>query len=517
MGCDRIEAATQGLRGALILGPPPPDSFSDLAVDSRAVREGGLFVAIKGDATDGALYAGAAVAKGAKAILCDLAGALRIRERLGAWPVTMFVAPDPRRRLAQLARALRPEQPRNVVAVTGTNGKTSVASFAAQLFGALGRGAATFGTAGMQSWNLAAPFSEPISHTTLEPIAFHNLMQRLAGAGVTHVAMEASSHGLAQYRVDGADIAAAALTNITRDHLDYHEDAADYAAAKLRLFSEVVAEGGAAVLNADDPSFDAVFAVATARGLRTLPVGHAAAGGDAIQILGETPDASGIAIEFRYAGVIHRKRLPLIGAFQGANALAAAGLAISVGEAPGAVFDALEGLSGVRGRMELAARRANGAGVFVDYAHTPDALAVALSALRPHTEGRLHVVFGAGGDRDPGKRPLMGQAAAAHADRVVVTDDNPRSEDPAAIRAAILTAAPEAIEIGDRAEAILRGVDGLESGDVLLIAGKGHEQGQIIGGEVTPFDDVEQARAAVGALDGAAGQIGAGESGRGSE
>ena len=495
-----------GLGDALRLGPTAPAVFSGVAVDSRAVGPGALFVALQGVAAHGARFAEQAQAAGASGVLTDLAGALQMRARSEGWPIPVFVVDNPRRRLADLARRIAPEQPETLVAVTGTNGKTSVASFAAQIFAACGRRSAVFGTTGLKSWNLPADLDEPQSHTTLEPLALHGLLASLARQGVTHAAMEASSHGLAQHRVDGARLAAAALTNLTRDHMDYHRDAHDYAAAKLRLFAELLAPGAAAVLNADDPIYPAAAAIAAARGLEAIPVGRAAAGPAALTLLAQDADLAGLTLRFAFRGATHLRRLPLVGGFQGANALAAAALAIGVGEDPEAVFAALDGLRGVRGRMELAARRANGAGVFVDYAHTPDAIATALAAMRPHTPGRLHIVFGAGGDRDPGKRPQMGQAACA-ADRAIVTDDNPRSEDPAAIRAAILAACPEATEIGDRAEAILAAVDGLQAGDALLIAGKGHESGQEIAGVSHPFDDAEQARAAVLALDGAQGRI----------
>lgn len=495
-----------GLGDALRLGPEGALSFNDVTVDSRAATAGALFVALGGVAAHGARFSKQAVDAGAAALLTDLEGALRAREALGGWPVPVLVVDNPRRRLADLAPRLHERQVETLVAVTGTNGKTSVASFAAQIFAACGRKSATFGTTGLFTWNLASDLAEPQSHTTPEPLALHALLARLERQGVTHAAMEASSHGLSQHRVDGARLAAAALTNITRDHMDYHASAEDYAAAKLRLFAEVLPVGGAAVLNADDPSFAPAEAIARARGLRVLPVGYAARGDDALTILAEDADLSGLSIRYAHQGVEHRSKLALVGGFQGANALSAAALAIGAGEAPEAVFAALERLVGVRGRMELVARRANGAGVFVDYAHTPDAIATAIKALRPHTPGRLHIVFGAGGDRDPGKRPEMGAAASA-ADRAIVTDDNPRGEDPATIRAAILAAAQEATEIGDRAEAILAGVDGLQAGDALLIAGKGHETGQTVAGVTHPFDDAEQARAAVLALDGEDGTV----------
>jgi UDP-N-acetylmuramoyl-L-alanyl-D-glutamate--2,6-diaminopimelate ligase len=317
--------------------------------------------------------------------------------------------------------------------------------------------------------------------------------------GVTHAAMEASSHGLAQRRVDGVQLVAGGFTNFSQDHLDYHADFDEYFAAKAGLFRRVMMEDATAVINLDDPKGQEMRAIAAARGLNILTVGRGT--GD-LGLMAQRFDATGQDIRFTWEGAARQARLELIGGFQAENVLVACGLAIASGEEPDDVFAALPELTTVRGRMQLAATRANGASVFVDYSHTPDAVATALKALRPHVLGRIVVVLGAGGDRDTTKRPLMGQAAAEHADQVIVTDDNPRSEDPALIRAAVLQGAPEATEVGDRAEAILRGVDALEPGDALLIAGKGHELGQDIGDAVLPFDDCEQASIATAALDG---------------
>ncbi|TVQ53951.1 MAG: UDP-N-acetylmuramoyl-L-alanyl-D-glutamate--2,6-diaminopimelate ligase [Rhodobacteraceae bacterium] len=478
------------------LGPrPAPDApVTGLCVDSRETKPGHVFAALKGAALDGAEFAQFAVRMGAAAVLTSLDGALRAAETVGGFPIPFIVDEDPRRRLALVAARFFGAQPATMVAVTGTNGKTSVASFARQLWAAMGRSAVNIGTTGVEG---AA--SAPPGHTTPEPIALHRLLADLAAQGVTHGALETSSHGLAQRRADGVRFAAGALTLIARDHMDYHADHADYAAAKLRLFSAVLPEGAAAVVSADDPAFEAAACLARDRGLRLIPFGRAAEGG--LRLLDGAYHPEGQTLRFAWEGVEHAVDLPLIGGFQGMNALAALGLVIGAGAEPAAAIAALPRLTGVRGRMEPVARRANGARVFVDYAHTPDALAAALDALRLHTPGRLVVVFGAGGDRDPGKRPLMGAAAAARADSVIVTDDNPRSEDPAAIRAAVRAGAPEAEDCGDRAEAILRGVDALGPDDRLLIAGKGHETGQTVAGRTIPFDDAEQARAAVIALD----------------
>jgi len=485
-----------GLCDGLILGPAPDPAapVTGLSVDSRHTRPGHLFIALKGVKADGADFARYAVRMGAAAVLCSLDGALRAHAQIGGFPIPFIIDAAPRRRLAQVAARFFGAQPEVVVAVTGTNGKTSVASFTRQIWAALGMRAVNFGTTGVEG-----AVAQPLSATTPEPIALHALLADLAAQGVAHAAMEASSHGLAQARLDGARLAAGGFTNLTRDHMDYHADAADYAAAKLGLFARVLPQGAAAVASADDPLFAVIADIARSRGLALIGVGGAAEA--RLRLTGAAYHAEGQTVRFVWDGAEHEAALPLIGGFQGANALIAAGLAIGAGAEPGAVFAALPGLRGVRGRMEHVATRANGARVYVDYAHTPDALSAALAALRLHTPGRLAVAFGAGGDRDAGKRPLLGAAAAA-ADLVIVTDDNPRSEDPAAIRAAIRAAAPEAEDCGDRAEAILRGVDALGPQDRLLIAGKGHETGQIVGAETLPFDDAEMARAAVAALDG---------------
>ena len=384
-----------------------------------------------------------------------------------------------------------------MAAVTGTNGKTSVAHFLRQIWAAAGHRAAAFGTTGVEGNG----FTEPLAHTTPEPITLHALLDRLAAKGCTHAAMEASSHGLAQYRLDGVRLSAAALTNITRDHMDYHASHEDYLVAKLRLFDELLPRGATAVLNADDPVFPLARVVAQGAGLKVISVGTSA--GADLRIAKTEFHSHGQTATLNWGRVERQVPLDLVGSFQAQNVAIAAALALATGVPERAVFDALPGLAGVRGRMELVARRSNGAAIYVDYAHTPDALATAIDALRPHCPGQLIVVFGAGGDRDPGKRPMMGQAVADRADMAIVTDDNPRSERPCEIRRAVLDACPEAYEIGDRAAAILAGVDALkESGDCLLIAGKGHEQGQAVKGEMLPFDDATQARTTVETLDG---------------
>jgi UDP-N-acetylmuramoyl-L-alanyl-D-glutamate--2,6-diaminopimelate ligase len=373
--------------------------------------------------------------------------------------------------------------------------RLSVASFTRQIWEALGLDAVNLGTTGVEGAVSAA-----MTHTTPDPITLHRLLSECAAQGVTHAAMEASSHGLDQRRLDGVRLAAAGFTNITQDHLDYHPDFAAYLDAKAGLFGRVLGEDGVAVINIDDPHGPHMAGIAGERGHDLITVGHRA--GADLHITGQRFDPTGQVLRFDWEDRSHQLRLELIGGFQAGNVALAAGLAIGAGADPARVIAALPSMTTVRGRMQLAATRDNGAAVFVDYAHTPDAVATALRALRPHVMGRLVALIGAGGDRDRGKRPLMGQAAAQFADAVIVTDDNPRTEDAASIRAAVRAGCPGAAEVADRAEAILRGVDALGPGDALLICGKGHETGQIVGADVLPFDDAEQASLAVAALDG---------------
>jgi len=467
-----------------------------LSVDSRLVKPGHLFAALPGTKLHGATFVTAALERGAAAVLTDRAGEEIVKPLLAGTAVALVVVEDARLALSCAAALFFGAQPDTMVAVTGTNGKTSVASFTRMIWQALGFDAANIGTTGVEG-----AFTAPSSHTTPEPITLHRLLADMATAGITHAAMEASSHGLAQRRLDGVMLKAAAFTNFTQDHLDYHASFEEYFAAKAGLFTRVLPDDGTAVINTDDPKGAELVALAIARGQMVIRVGH----GDTceIQLQGQRFDAAGQDLRFLWRGGPQMVRLPLIGGFQAMNVLTAAGLCIACGAEPAEVFGALPQLSTVRGRMQLAATRTNGATVFVDYAHTPDAVETALKALRPHVLGRLVAIVGAGGDRDRTKRPLMGAAAAAHADTVIVTDDNPRTEDPATIRAAVMAGAgAEATEVGDRAEAILRGVDALGPGDALLIMGKGHERGQVIGTDVFPFDDAEQASIAVAALDG---------------
>ena len=451
---------------------------SGVTADSRAVKRGDVFVAIAGGKTDGARFTDAAIAAGAVAIVAERAPATPLPSGIAFMRVA-----NARRAVASIASKFYPRQPPAIAAVTGTSGKTSVVAFTRQIWAANGHRAASIGTVGIVS-----PSGESYGAlTTPDPVALHRSLDALTGDSVSHLAIEASSHGLDQYRLDGLRIAAAGFTNITRDHLDYHHNFESYLAAKLRLFEELLPKGAAAIINVDHEHAEAVKSAAQARGLAITTVGR---NGTGIRLLDSVREGFRQKLQLEHEGKLYRIRLPLVGEFQAENALIAAGLAIATGDEAGAVFAALERLDGAKGRLERVGE-SRGAQIFVDYAHKPDALAKALEALRPYATGRLLVVFGAGGDRDQGKRPLMGTVAAAKADRVIVTDDNPRSEDPAAIRAAILAAAPGAAEVSDRREAIRRAIAELRGGDILLIAGKGHETGQIIGDRIMPFSDHE--------------------------
>ncbi|MBT0956232.1 UDP-N-acetylmuramoyl-L-alanyl-D-glutamate--2,6-diaminopimelate ligase [Alphaproteobacteria bacterium KMM 3653] len=480
-----------GLRGAEGRDP----EITGLAVDSREVQDGFLFAALPGSKVHGGEFIQYALRQGASAILTDAQGAEIAQVELSQSDAALIIVQDPREALAYAAALWFGAQPDVMIAVTGTNGKTSVASFARQIWCAMGLEAVNLGTTGVEG-----AWEAPLAHTTPEPITLHRTLAEAAEYGITHAAMEASSHGLEQRRLDGVRIGAAGFTNFTQDHLDYHETFEAYFEAKAGLFTRVLQDEAPAVINMADPRGVDIKELADRHGHEVITVGFDQ--GYDLAIIGQRYDATGQDLRFVWHGTPRQARLSLIGGFQAENIMVAAGLCIASGCDPVEVFNTLPQLITVRGRMQLAATRSNGAAVFVDYAHTPDALATALQALRPHVMGRLVVVFGAGGDRDAGKRPLMGAAAEEFADVQFVTDDNPRSEDPAAIRAAILEACPDGIEVSDRAEAILRGVDALGPGDALLIAGKGHETGQTVGDTVFPFDDAEQASIAVAALDG---------------
>jgi len=459
-----------------------------ITADSRDVRPGMIFAALPGAKADGRAFIADAIARGACAILAP-----PDTPPLGATPLLQDALP--RRRLARIAALLAPPQPDCLVAVTGTNGKTSTTDFLRQIWMRAGLRAACLGTLGVVT---EAGTSGP-TLTTPDPVALSQTLGRLARGGVQHAALEASSHGLDQFRLDGLRITAGAFTNLTRDHLDYHLTMAAYRTAKLRLFGELLAEGSPAVIctTLDDETLNELRAIAARRALRLWLVGE---GNADLRLVHTRPLPAGQVLTLDTSGGRREVTLNLPGRFQADNALVAAALAEATGVAD--ALSHLPALVGVRGRMELAATLPNGAAIYVDYAHTPDALARLLTALRPHTHGRLHAVFGAGGDRDPGKRPLMGAAVAAHADLAIVTDDNPRTEDPASIRAAVLAgmnAMPGARAIGGRAEAIAAAITTLGPGDVLAVAGKGHEQGQTIGIETHPFDDVAVVRGIVGA------------------
>ncbi|MGC1494255.1 MAG: UDP-N-acetylmuramoyl-L-alanyl-D-glutamate--2,6-diaminopimelate ligase [Sulfitobacter sp.] len=485
-----VTLSSLGLTGRGGLNP----AITGIAVDSRAVKDGFLFAALPGSKVHGAEFIQYALRMGAVAVLTDAAGAEIAADVMAEAGTAVIVTDAPREALSRTAALWFGAQPNTMVAVTGTNGKTSVSTFVRQIWIELGLDAVNLGTTGVEG-----AWAAPLAHTTPEPITLHRTLAQATANGITHAAMEASSHGLDQRRLDGVTLRAAGFTNFTQDHLDYHETFEAYFDAKAGLFTRVLPEDGTAVINIDDPKGIDVVAIAKARGCEVITVGRD--GGD-LHLTAQRFDASGQDLRFEWQGKTYQKRLDLIGGFQADNVLLAAGLVIACGADPDDVFDTFPHLTTVRGRMQLAATRDNGAAVFVDYAHTPDAVATALAAMRPHVMGRLIAIVGAGGDRDNTKRPLMGAAATKHADMVIVTDDNPRSEDPATIRAAVLLGAPEATEVGDRAEAILRGIDALGPGDALLIAGKGHETGQVVGDDVLPFDDVEQASVAVAALDG---------------
>ena len=466
----RLGTLTGGEEGAVVTG---------FAIDHRKVAPGTIFGAFQGMRVNGEDYIPAAVKAGAIAIVArpnaTVEGALHIADD------------NPREKFAALAARFFAPFPANAVAVTGTNGKTSTVEMTRQLWRMAGFHAASIGTLGVTT----SDESVSTGLTTPDIVTFLSNVAGLAREGVTHVAFEASSHGLAQYRTEGLPVQAAAFTNLSRDHLDYHGDMAAYFHAKLRLFCEVLAEDGTAVVWADDPNSPRVEELARARGNRLITVGEH---GETLRLIGREPSLLGQGLTIEAEGRTHKVTLPLIGAYQAANALTAAGLVIASGGDVGATIANLARLQPVRGRLERAVISRSGAPVYVDYAHTPDALEAAIAALKPHTSGRLILMFGAGGDRDTGKREPMGQVAATGADIVIVSDDNPRSEDPAAIRAEILKGAPDAIEVAGRREAIARAISMARGDDIVLLAGKGHEQGQIVGDLVLPFDDVAVAR-----------------------
>jgi UDP-N-acetylmuramoyl-L-alanyl-D-glutamate--2,6-diaminopimelate ligase len=464
-----------------------------LTSDSREVRAGYLFAAFPGARQDGRRFIEDAVKQGAAAVLAPEG------TEMPPSSVILLTAKNPRRCFSRMAAAFYGKQMGVIAAVTGTNGKSSTVSFCRQMWQSMGHSAACLGTLGIiANFTNGAGINRPGLLTTPDPVTLHAEIAELEAAGVTHLAFEASSQGLDQYRLDGVRVTAAGFTNLTRDHLDYHVTMEAYLQAKLRLFGDVLMEGGIAVVNSDMPYFEAVSAVCKKRGLRVIDFGAQAKD---IRLCKQKPLADGQFIELTVFGERYDLELPLVGDFQASNALCALGLVIA--EDPDNKHlhkqgvSAMERLQSVRGRLEFAAKHPNGASIYVDYAHTPDGLETMLKALRPHTPKKLHVVFGCGGDRDRGKRPMMGEIALRLADAVIVTDDNPRTEDAAFIRSEIMKGAPQALEIAGRREAIGKAIRSLNPGDVLVIAGKGHEQGQIIGKEILPFDDVSEARAAV--------------------
>jgi len=461
-----------------------------LTMDSRQVKPGYLFAAFKGEKTDGRDYIKAAVDKGAAAVLTD-------RHMSDVEGTVHVVDDNPRLRLAQMAARFYGAAPQTMAAVTGTNGKTSVASFTRQIWSKLGHSSASVGTMGVES----SVFNEYTGLTTPDAVTFQRALAQLAEKGVTHTVFEASSHGLSQHRMDGADISVAAFTNLTRDHLDYHRTFENYLYTKARLFGDILPPSGTAVINIDGAYGREVENLCWGRGQRLITVGQKDA---AISIKSITPDGMGQRIVIGYEGRDMEVFMPLAGRFQAENAVLAAGVAIATGADPKDAFMSLEGLKGVAGRFEVIGKTASGGQVVVDYAHTPDGLETVLKTARDHAFGKMHVVFGCGGDRDAGKRPMMGKLASHYADFVYVTDDNPRSEEARSIRAEILAATPGGIEIADRAEAISTAIQSLGEGDVLVVSGKGHEEGQIVGDQILPFSDVDVVKAA---LQSSAGEV----------
>lgn len=472
----------------LIATLPMPDGAEGVEIthitsDSRAVRSGSIFAALKGVNADGRDFIAKAIENGASAILAA--------PGLAKMPVPYVAVDTPRQTYAYLAARLYPGQPDTVVAMTGTNGKSSTVEFLRQIWSQAGHSAACFGTLGI----VTNKGTQPLTHTTPDASALQQTLAELKDQGVTHCGMEASSHGLDQYRLDGVRLAATGFTNLTQDHFDYHANAEEYFQAKSRLFTELAPKGTPAVINVDSDYGRRL--VDMCGHLDVMTVGW---GGDDLRIAEVTPRSASQSLVLIYEGKRLAVELPLAGEFQVLNAVSAAGLAIKTGVSAKDAFAALETLNGVNGRMERAGLTADGAPVFIDFAHTPDGLDKLLRGVRPHTMGRIIVVFGCGGDRDPDKRPKMGAIADKLADLVIVTDDNPRTEDAESVRAAVMKGCPNAIEVGDRAKAISKGVSLLKKGDCLVIAGKGHESGQIVGDTIIPFKDVDVARAALAAL-----------------
>lgn len=463
------------------LGFDSDDQVKGLTCDSREVKPGFVFAALPGTVTDGRKYIESALENGAEAILST--GDMDL-------PVPYLNSQAPRLDYAKMAAKLYAGQPEILVAMTGTNGKSSTVEFLRQIWAFAGQSAACFGTLGVQAPN----GYRPLTHTTPDAVALHKTLSELTNEGVTHAAMEASSHGLDQYRLDAVKVTASGFTNLTQDHFDYHTDAEDYFMAKARLFTELTPANAPLVINTNDDYGQRLVKMCEARGQQVMQVGWT---GQDIRIDEVMPRASSQIVTLVVKGERHKIELPLAGEFQVLNAVSALGLALVTGVTKETALKALENLRGVAGRMERAGQTKEGAPIFVDFAHTEDGLDKLLRSVRPHTMGDVIVAFGCGGDRDPDKRPKMGRVAAKLADDVIVTDDNPRTENAAAIRKAVMAGCPDAAEIGDRAEAIREGIKRLKPKDCLVIAGKGHEQGQIVGTKVIPFSDVEQVQLAL--------------------
>ena len=462
-----------------LAGVDSDSEVTGFAIDHRKVAKGSVFGAFRGAVFNGEDFIGEAVERGAVAVVA--------RDETSVPKVPHLGGTEPRRLFASLASRFYGPYPETVVAVTGTNGKTSTVEMTRQLWRMAGHRSASIGTLGVTT----SDDQVKTGLTTPDIVTFLNNMAGLKRMGISHVAYEASSHGLDQHRAEGVPLKAVAFTNFSRDHLDYHPSMDSYFEAKMRLFDELLPADGAAVIWTDDPKSAEVIERVRKRGIEPMTVGRS---GEFIQLIEQQPTALGQNLVIRHGEGTHRLALPLIGAYQASNVLVAAGLAIATGGSFETVFSAMQRLAPVRGRLERAVISRSGAPVYVDYAHTPDAIEAAIAALRPHVEGRLITVLGAGGDRDEGKRPEMGEVATRLSDVVIVTDDNPRSEDPGAIRKAVLAGAPGAIEVGDRRAAISEAIAMAKPGDIVLVAGKGHEQGQIIGDQVLPFDDVTVAR-----------------------
>ena len=458
------------------------DSDSEVtgfAIDHRKVARGSVFGAFKGAVFDGEDFIGDAVERGAAAVVA--------RPEAPVERVPHLADPHPRRLFASLAAKFYAPYPETVVAVTGTNGKTSTVEMTRQIWRMTGHRSASIGTLGVTT----SDDQVKTGLTTPDIVTFLSNMAGLKRMGMTHVAYEASSHGLDQSRAEGVPLAAAAFTNFSRDHLDYHQTMDAYLEAKMRLFDELLPAGKPAVIWTDDPKSDEVIERSRAAGHEVMTVGRK---GETIRLVEQSPSSLGQTLMLEHDGKAYRLALPLIGAYQASNVLSAAGLVLATGGAWDATFSAMQRVAPVRGRLERAVITPKGAPVYIDYAHTPDALEAAIAALRPHVEGRLITVFGAGGDRDQGKRPEMGAVTTRLSDVVIVTDDNPRSEDPARIRADVMSGAPGATEVGGRREAIAEAIRIARAGDIVLVAGKGHETGQIVGDRVLPFDDALVAR-----------------------